>query len=137
MLFSVSDRRTHLGLLIIRLGLAAPLLFQAMPAIMGGGSRWAASAADLGIINPGWPVRVSGLIVLMIKILCATGLITGYFFRICAVALGLFFSMSFFRYFGAGYETLPLYAVTHVMLCLGLMLTGPGKYVVAVKIEKR
>ncbi|NNG01907.1 MAG: DoxX family protein [Desulfobacteraceae bacterium] len=136
-LFTADDKRLNLGLLIVRLGLSVPLLIQALPRLIAGKSGWVGMGQSLGLPAMGLSMQILGLIVLVIQVLSSASLITGYFFRLAVILLAAVYSLYFFKFVGVGYQILPLYVVTHISLCIGLLLTGPGRYVVAVKIEKK
>ena len=61
----------------------------------------------------------------------------GYFFRIACIVLFVLFSLYFFNYFSIGYKTLMLWSVGLAAVFLGLVFVGPGRYAIAVKLEKK
>ena len=134
---AVNERHLNSGLLIIRLGMAATLLFYALPRLLGGSRLWINVGKDLRFLHADFPAQIAGLILLLIEVLASVGLITGGLFRISTALLTMVYSLYFFNFINIGYRTLPLYAAALACVCIGLMLVGPGRFAVAVKIEKK
>ena len=122
---------------MIRLGLAVTLLIYALPRLLGGAPMWIEVGRDLRFVPADFPVRVVGVILLAIQILGSLGMITGGFFRISTALLAIVYGLHFLDFISVGYKTLPLYAAALTVVCIGLMITGPGRYSVAVKIEPK
>ena len=136
-MFTSQDRQTNFGLLIIRLGLAAVLLFHALPKLFAGSGSWQSVGTTLGFINLGMPETILGLVMLLMETLGAVSLMFGYFFRIACIILLIIFGLYFFNYFRIGYQTLMLWSAGLAAVFLGLIYVGPGKYSIAVKLEKK
>ncbi len=134
---TANERQLNSGLLIMRLGIAVTLLIYALPRLFGGTRLWIHVGKDLRFLQGDFPAQVVGLILLLIEVLASLGLITGYLFRISTAALAAVYSLYFLNFINIGYKTLPLYAVALACVCLALMITGPGRFAVAVKIEKK
>lgn len=134
---AVNERHLNSGLLIMRLGMAATLLFYALPRLLGGSRLWITVGKDLRFLHADFPAQIAGLVLLMIEVLASVGLITGGLFRISTALLAMVYSLYFFNFINIGYRTLPLYAAALACVCIGLMLVGPGRFAVAVKIEKK
>lgn len=132
-----NERQLNLGLLLMRLGIAATLLFYALPKLLGGGRMWVQAGKDLRFLPGDFPFQVVGLILLLVQSLASLGMITGALFRISTVALASVYGLYFINFISVGYKTLPLYAAALACVCIGLMITGPGRFSVAVKIEKK
>jgi putative oxidoreductase len=132
-----SERQLNLGLLLMRLGLAATLLTIALPRLLGGSRMWIEVARDVRFLQPDFPSQVVGLILVAIQVLGSLGLITGGLFRISTALIALVYGLHCFDFMSSGYKTLPLYAAALACVCIGLMITGPGRYSVAVKIEPK
>ncbi len=131
------ERQSNLGLLLIRLGLATTLLVYALPKLLGGSAMWIQVGNDLRWLRADFPAQIVGLSVLIIQVAGSLGLITGGLFRISTVLLALVYGLHFLDFISIGYKTLPLYAAALACVCIGLMITGPGRFAVAVKIEKK
>ena len=131
------ERQSNLGLLLIRLGIAATLLVHALPKLLGGTPMWIQVGKDLQFIPADFPSQIVGLVLLVIQVLGSAGLITGGLFRISTALLSLVYGLHFMNFISIGYKTLPLYAAALACACIGLMITGPGRFAVAVKIEKK
>ena len=134
---TTTDRQINTGLLIIRCGLAATLLFYALPRLLDGSAAWSAVGKDMRFLHADVSCAIVGMIVLLIKVLAGAGLVTGFLFRLSSIGLACIYGLYFFNFINAGYKTLPLYAAGLACVCLGLFMIGPGRYAVAVKFEKK
>lgn len=136
-MYAVNERHLNSGLLIMRLGMATTLFFYALPRLIGGARLWIAVGKDLRFLHADFPAQIAGLVLLLIEVLASVGLITGGLFRISTALLAMVYSLYFFNFINIGYRTLPLYAAALACVCIGLMFVGPGRFAVAVKIEKK
>ena len=134
---SASERQLNVGLLLMRLGIAVTLLVNALPKLLGGTNHWVQAGRDLRFLQADFPFQIAGAILLLFQVLGSLGMITGGLFRLSAVLLTTVYSLYFFNFFTIGYKTLPLYAAALACVCIGLIFTGPGRFAVAVKIEKK
>jgi putative oxidoreductase len=135
--FISQDRQTNSGLLVMRLGLAAVLLIHSLPKLFAGSSSWQSVGTTLGFINVGVPVAILGFVMLLLEALGAISLVFGYFFRIACIILFIIFGLYFFNYFRIGYQTLMLWSAGLAAVFFGLVYVGPGRYTIAVKLEKK
>ena len=136
-MFSSQDRQLNFGLLIMRLGLAAVLLIHALPKLFAGSHSWQSVGTTLGFINVGLPPAVLGFSMLLLEALGAVSLIFGYFFRIACIILFIIFGLYCFNYFSIGYRTLMLWSAGLAAVFFSLIYVGPGRYTIAVKLEKK
>ncbi len=136
-MFSSQDRQSNFGLLIMRLGLAAVLLIHSLPKLFAGSHSWQSVGTTLGFINVGLPVAVLGFSMLFLETLGAVSFMFGYFFRIACIMLFIIFGLYFFNYFSIGYQTLMLWSAGLAAVFFGLIYVGPGRYSIAVKLEKK
>ena len=136
-MFGSQERKNNFGLLIMRLGLAAALLFHSLPTLIAGDTAWQSVGRTLNFINIGVPQTLLGFIFLLLAALGAVSLLFGYFFRIACSVLFFLFGLYFFNYFSIGYKTLMLWSVGLAAVFLGLVFVGPGRYAIAVKLEKK
>ena len=134
---TATERRINTGLLIIRCGLAATLLFYALPRLLDGSATWSAVGRDMRFLHADVSFAIVGVIVLLIKVLASAGLVTGFLFRLSCIGLAGVYGLDFFNFINVGYKTLPLYAAGLACVCLGLFMIGPGRFAVALKIEKK
>ena len=74
---------------------------------------------------------------LLIEAVGALSLLSGYFFRAFCVLLTILFAFYFTNYLGIGYRTLMLFSLGLGTAFIGLVNTGPGKYAVSVRLEKK
>ena len=132
-----NERQTHMGLLVIRLGLAVTLLFYAFPRLISGAGAWSLVGKEMRFLDTGLSAQVVGLVILAVETLAGIGLLTGYLFRVSAILLASVYSLYFFNFINIGYKTLPLYAAALAIVCIGLLFSGPGRFAVAVKIERK
>ena len=136
-MFSSQDRQSNFGLLIMRLGLAAVLLIHSLPKLFAGNQSWQSVGTTLAFINVGVPAAILGFIMLLLGALGAISLMFGYFFRIACIILFIIFGLYFFNYFRIDYQTLMLWSAGLATVFLGLIFVGPGRYAIAVKLEKK
>ena len=136
-MFGSKERKTNFGLLIMRLGLAAALLVHSLPKVIGGATAWQGMGTMLSFINIGLPPTVLGISILLIEALGAVSLIFGYFFRIACIVLFVLFGLYFFNYFSISYKTLMLWSIGIAAVFLGLIFVGPGRYALALRLEKK
>jgi putative oxidoreductase len=136
-MFGSQERKINAGLLIMRLGLAAALLVHSLPKLIGGASAWKGMGTMLSFINVGLPPTLLGLTILLVEASGAVSLIFGYFFRIACIVLFLLFGLYFFNYFSINYKTLMLWSIGIASVFLGLIFVGPGRYALAVRLEKK
>jgi len=135
--FSSQERQSNSGLLIIRLGLAAVLLIHSLPKLFAGFHSWQSVGTTLGFINVGLPTEVLGFSMLLLEALGAVSLMFGYIFRIACIILFIIFGLYCFNYFSIGYRTLMLWSAGLAAVFFGLIYVGPGRYTIAVKLEKK
>ena len=136
-MFTSQDRQTNSGLLIMRLGLAAVLLVHSLPKLFAGSHSWQSVGTTLGFINVGVPPAVLGFVMLLLEALGAVSLLFGYLFRIACIILFVIYGLYFFNYFRVGYQTLMLWSAGLAAVFFGLLYVGPGRYSIAVKLEKK
>jgi uncharacterized membrane protein YphA (DoxX/SURF4 family) len=134
---TATEHQINTGLLLIRCGLAATLLFYALPRLLDGSAAWSAVGRDMRFLPADVSYAIVGGIVLLIDVLASVGLVTGFMFRLSSIGLACVYGLYFFNFINVGYKTLPLYAAALACVCLGLVLIGPGRFAVAVKIEKK
>lgn len=134
---TTSEHRLSTGLLIIRLGLATSLLTFALPRLFQGRVAWAPVGKEIPFFSAAFPDLGVGLAVLVIQVLASAGLLTGYLFRLSTALLASVYALYFLNFMNSGYKTLPLYAGALACVCIGLLLSGPGRFAVAVKIESK
>jgi putative oxidoreductase len=137
MLFNSQERKTSFGLLLMRLGLAAVLAVHAAPKLFSGIAQWRSVGNTLEALQLGVPLHVLGFAVLIAETFGALSLLSGFLFRIACGLLMLLYGFFCFNYFRIGYQSLTLYTLALTVVYLGLMNTGPGRYAVAVKLEKK
>jgi putative oxidoreductase len=121
----------------MRLGLAVALLFHSLPKLFAGSHSWQSVGTTIGFIDLGVPAAILGFSILLLEALGAVSLMFGYFFRIACIILFIIFGLYFFNYFSIGYQTLMLWSAGLVAVFFGLIYVGPGRYSIAVKLEKK
>ena len=137
MFFNAQDRKKDIGLLIMRLGLAAVLLWHSVPKLIGGTPAWKSVGTTLAFINLGLPASFLGLLSLALETLCSISLIFGYLFRPFSSILFVLMLLYSINYFNVAYKTLMMWSLALTSVFLGFVFTGPGRYALAVKLEKR
>jgi uncharacterized membrane protein YphA (DoxX/SURF4 family) len=136
MLFNASERKKDLGLLLMRLGLAALLLLNALPELLSGPFFWRSAGAILPFADIGLPTRVIGMTVLILEVLGALGLFSGYLFRMACAVLGTIFGLYCLNYYRMDDPTMMQWSMGLTGVCLGLIFTGPGRYAFSVKFTR-
>ncbi|KJS30092.1 MAG: hypothetical protein VR64_17300 [Desulfatitalea sp. BRH_c12] len=131
----MSDRQLNSGLLIIRLSIAVGMLYQALPRLLHGARAWTLAGREFRILHGDLSAQIVGLTLLVVEVLASIGLISGYLFRLSAALLAGVYGLYFFNYLNAGYRSLYVYAGMIACICIGLLLSGPGRYAVYVKIK--
>jgi putative oxidoreductase len=136
-MFGSQEQKNNSGLLVMRLGLAAALLVHSLPTLIGGDAAWQNVGRTLNFINIGVSQTLLGFVFLLLAALGGASLLFGYFFRIACIVLFALFGLYFFNYFSIGYKTLMLWSAGLAAVFLGLVFVGPGRYAIAVKLEKK
>lgn len=136
-LFTSQERQSNFGLLFMRLGLAVVLLIHSLPKFLAGSPSWQSVGTTLGFINIGVPQAILGFAMLILEALGAVSLMFGYFFRIASIILFFLFALYCFNYFRIGYQNLMLCTAGLAAVFFGLIYLGPGRYSIAVKLEKK
>ena len=137
-MFDSQNRKIHSGLLIIRLGLTGVLLWHALPKLFDGLQQWQNVGLGLSTLNVGLPPVILGFTVLILEALGGVSFVFGYFFRGACIVLFIIFGFYFFLYLQKpGYGTLMLWSLGLAFVFLGLVYVGPGRYSIAVKLQKK
>ena len=137
MLLGAQDRKKDVGLLIMRLGIAAVLLWHSVPKLIAGAPAWKSLGTTLAFINVGLPASFLGLLSLSLETVCSISLIVGYFFRLSSTVLFILLLLYSINYFNVAYKTLMMWSLALTSVFLGLVFTGPGRYSLAVKFQRR
>jgi len=137
MFFNSQERKINFGLLVMRVGLAVMLFIHSMPVLFGGAAQWKRIGTGLSFINIGFPPEVIGFVVMLLESLGALSLLFGYLFRPFSIVLAVLYCFYFFNFYNIGYRTLMLYSLSLASVFIGFLNTGPGRYSIAVKLEKK
>jgi len=137
MFFNSQERKINFGLLVMRVGLAVILLIHSMPGLIGGSAYWKKIGTGLSFINIGLPPEAIGFVIMLLESLGALSLLFGYLFRPFSIVLAILYCLYFFNYYNIGYRTLMLYSLSLASVFFGFVNTGPGRYAIAVKLEKK
>lgn len=137
MAFINQDRQMNFGLLLMRLGLTAVLLIHSLPKLLEGATAWKIVGTTLSFVNIGLPPDFFGFSMLLLEALGAISFVFGYFFRTACTVLFILFCLYFINYFRIGYQTLMLWSFGLAAVFFGLMYVGPGRYAIALKLEKK
>ncbi len=137
-MFNSQERKISFGLLIMRVGLAAMLLGYTLPKLIAGSQQWSKFGALFNHVSLGIPLEILGLAALILQAIGGVSLLTGYLFRICSTVLAVLYGFLGLNYFNQpGYHTLTLFSLGYAVMFIGLVNTGPGRYAVALKLEKK
>lgn len=137
MFFDSHERKFSFGLLIMRVGLAAVLLIHSLPKLFGGSLMWKTVGTSFSYINFGLPVEIFGFSLLLLEGLGGISLLCGYLFKtFCILMLILFISFEY-NYLKIGYHNMAIFILGLISVFLGFLNTGPGRYAIAVKLEKK
>ena len=137
MFFNSQERKINFGLLVMRVGLAVILLIHSMPGLVGGVVYWKRVGTGLSFINVGFPPELIGFVIMLLESLGALSLLFGYLFKTFSIVLAAIYCLYFFNYYNIGYRTLMLYSLSLASVFIGFANTGPGRYSIAVKLEKK
>ena len=137
MLLGAQDRKKDFGLLIMRLGLAGVLLWHSVPKLIGGVAAWKSVGITMDFINLGLSAGLMGLLSLSLETLCSISLLFGYLFRLSSCVLFVLLLLHSLNYFNVAYKTLMMWSLALTIVFLGLVFTGPGRYSLAGKLERR
>lgn len=135
MIFKSQDQQQQIGLLLMRIGLAAALLFHAVPRLFAGAGYWQSAGKAVHLAKTGMPLKYIGLALLIIETAGAISLISGYLFRFSSLLLAALFGLLFYSQFQGGARILPFYSLPLFFVYLGMIFTGPGRYIIAVKFK--
>jgi uncharacterized membrane protein YphA (DoxX/SURF4 family) len=132
MAFSFPGNKSGVGLLFMRIGIAAFLIFHSVTRLAGSESMWEGVGKTLDFLDTGLETATMGLILLIFELLGGASIISGYVFRIGSVCMAIVFGLyTYHYYFVASHVILPLYSFGFVLFCLGLAFTGPGAYIIS------
>lgn len=134
---TASERQLYTGLLFIRLGIAAAMLCHAVPRLLNGAHSWRMMGKEISFLHADVSTQIAGLALLIVEGLASLGLLSGYLFRLSAALMAGVYGLYFFNFTSLGYRTLVLYAAALACVCIGLLLSGPGRFAVSVKIESK
>ena len=121
----------------MRLGLTTVLLVHSLPKLFDGSPAWQSVGTTLSFINVGLPPVYFGLAMLLLETLGAISFVFGYFFRTACTILFILFCLYFLNYYRINYQTLMLWSLGLAAVFFGLIYVGPGRYAIAVKLEKK
>lgn len=124
------DAWSDLGLLVIRAGVGALFLcLHGFPRLMGGPDTWRSTGRAVGYLDIDFGHTAWGFAASLAMTLGGACLIVGFAHR--PASLALFVTMvvatiwKYYPFAGWGAADHP---ATMAIVCLGLLLTGPGKY---------
>ncbi len=137
MIFNTQEQRINLGLLCMRIGLSAALLYYALPKLFGSDALMSLVGKHFAIINPGIPIATLGMAVLILECINALFLITGYFYRTACVTQMVLYGLFWLGFTNAGYKVLSVYAFSLTTVLLGMFFMGPGGFVISVKFKEK
>ena len=137
-MFNSQERKISLGLLVMRIGLAAMLLSYTVPKLIAGSEQWSKYGALFNHIALGIPLEMLGLAALILQAIGGLSLLTGYLFRISSIVLTVLYGFLCLNYLNQpGYHTLTLFSLGYAFIFISLVNTGPGRYAVSLKVEKK
>lgn len=136
MILKNHDQRLNLGHLFMRIGLAASLLFYAVPRLFAGAGHWKTAGKAFDFLDLGIPLKWVGLLLLVIQFTGAVSLISGYLYRPASFLLAIIMGLYCFSYFQSGHTLLPLFALSLGFVLFGMVFTGPGGYVISFKVKQ-
>lgn len=134
----MENSRKDFGLLILRVGIGTLFLIHGWPKLIGGTPAWenlGAATANFGITFA--PV-VFGLLAALAEFFGGLFLILGIFFSPACFFLGTTMLVAAVMHISNG-DSFPVYshALKVLIICIALMVSGPGKYYLKLKKEEK
>ncbi|MFA6290026.1 MAG: DoxX family protein [Opitutaceae bacterium] len=129
------DAFSDFGLLVMRVGVGALfMIVHGFPKLAGGPDKWAAVGRAVSYLGINFGYTGWGLAAAVAETLGGLLLIVGCAHR--PAALSLFVTMavaSIWKYYPFGGWEAAAHPVAMAVVCLGLLITGPGKYSIDAK----
>lgn len=124
------DAWSDIGLLVMRAGIGAMfMIVHGYPKLVGGPARWESVGRAMGYLGVDFGYTAWGFAAALAETLGGLLLILGYAHR--PAALSLFVTMvvaAIWKYYPFGGWDSAGYPAAMAVVCLGLLLTGPGKH---------
>jgi len=112
-------------------------MIHSLPKLFGGSLMWKSVGTSLNYVNPGIPLEVLGIGILILEALGGLSQLCGYFFKTFCILMVILFCLYTYNYLKIDYHNMALFLMGLVSVFLGFLNTGPGKYAIAVKLEKK
>jgi putative oxidoreductase len=128
--WSYLDRFTDLGLLVLRAGIGAIfLLIHGLPRLVADSRAWARVGRAVGYLGIHFGHAWWGLIAILAMTAGAICLILGFLHRPAALALTLTMAVAtIWKFYPFGGWEAAAHPATMGIVCLALVILGPGKY---------
>lgn len=132
--WSSLDHFHDLGLLVLRAGVGSVFLFiHGFPKLAEPGS-WAGVGRAVGYLGIKFGHQAWGLAAILAMTLGAVCLILGWAHRPAALALTITMAVaSIWKFYPFGGWSAAAYPFAMMLVCAGLLLTGPGRYAISGK----
>ena len=128
-IFDTLGKYRNTGLLILRVGLGAMMMFHGLPKIMGGPDKWAALGGSMKVIGVNFLPAFWGLMAALAEGMGGFLLLLGLFFRPVNMLLAFTMLIAALVHLGKGDGVFgAAHAIEVGIVFFSLIFIGPGKY---------
>lgn len=128
-IFDTLGKYRNTGLLILRVGLGAMMMFHGLPKIMGGPDKWAALGGSMKVIGIHFLPTFWGLMAALAEGMGGFLLLLGLFFRPVNMLLAFTMLIAALVHFGKAEGIMGAsHAIEVGIVFFSLIFIGPGKY---------
>lgn len=128
-IFDNLGKYRNTGLLILRVGLGAMMMFHGLPKIMGGPDKWAALGGSMKVIGIDFVPAFWGFMAAIAEGMGGFLLLLGLFFRPVNMLLAFTMLIAALVHFGKGEGVMgAAHAMEVGIVFFSLIFIGPGKY---------
>jgi len=128
-IFDTLGKYRNTGLLILRVGLGAMMMFHGLPKIMGGPATWNGLGSSMKVIGINFLPTFWGLMAALAEGMGGFLLVLGLFFRPVNMLLAFTMLIAALVHFGKGEGVFgAAHAIEVGIVFFSLIFIGPGKY---------